>query len=55
VVLLADAGLFVRTLNNLKAVELGADGRIGFSVDMDGHPEEELAPLQMELLGRFRC
>jgi predicted permease len=55
VVLLAGAGLFVRSLNNLKGVELGADGRVvGFSVDMDGYPEGRLTSLQMELLDRLR-
>jgi predicted permease len=54
VVLLAGAGLFVRSLNNLKGVELGADGRVlEFAVDMDGYKEGRLPALQMELLQRL--
>jgi predicted permease len=55
VVLLSGAGLFVRSLNNLKGVELGADGRVlGFAVDMGGYKDERLPALQMELLQRLQ-
>ncbi|MGH9673013.1 MAG: ABC transporter permease, partial [Bryobacteraceae bacterium] len=57
VVLLAGAGLFLRSLNNLKGVDLGADGGVlGFSVDMDGtgYQEDRLAAFQADLLQRLR-
>jgi predicted permease len=55
-VLLVGAGLFVRSLSNLKGVELGADGRVlGFEVDMDGYKEDRLAALQLELLNQLKA
>jgi predicted permease len=55
-VLLAGAGLFARSLSNLRGVELGSDGRVlGFEVDMDGYQEERLAALQIGLLDRLRA
>jgi hypothetical protein len=55
-VLLVGAGLFVRSLSNLRGVELGADGRVlAFEVDMDGHKQDRLPGLQMELLDRLKA
>jgi predicted permease len=58
VVLLAAGGLFVRSLSNLKGVELGADGRVlGFGVDTAGmgYQDQRLTTFQMELLERLRA